>query len=348
MRRFSRSNASGSGVAVVGVRFDSVGHARLGFDAVRVGDAAALLDRIQRRRQPLAVGQHQRGVEAAGRERPRRRGRVLVAPVDGGVGAQPSHQVDAVGSRCDRQHLRAHPFRELHGDVADAAAGAEDHQRFAGLEPQLVVQPAQGGDAVRAQGARLVRFHAGRDRRHVVLVDRDIFGIEASVHRIGVDALTDAKAGHPVAGRHHRARAVVADHPRELLLARRNLALADVGIPDADAGGVELDEDLVRARFGHRQRLRVDDFRTAETIDRGRLHRLGNGWVHGRSLPAPQPKTESGHRSSGVQAPTPNSRPALCLRSRRAGRGRRPGRSVWRGSDVGSPQVSCRPAVKDS
>ena len=28
-------------------------------------------------------------------------------------------------------------------------------------EPQLVVQPAQGGDAVRAQGARLVRFHAG-------------------------------------------------------------------------------------------------------------------------------------------------------------------------------------------
>ena len=39
------------------------------------------------------------------------------------------------------------------------------------------------------------------------------------------------------------------------------------------------------ARSGHRQRLRVDDFRTAETIDRRRLHRLGNGWVHGRLLP---------------------------------------------------------------
>ena len=41
--------------------------------------------------------------------------------------------------------------------------------------------------------------------------------------------------------------------------------------------------------------------------------------------PRADPKTESGHRSSGVQAPSPNSRPALCSRSRRAGRVRRLG-----------------------
>jgi hypothetical protein len=65
-------------------------------------------------------------------------------------------------------------------------------------------------------------------------------------------------------------------------LARRKIAIADVGIPRADAGGIDRDHDFIGIQRRYRQRMASNHLRAPEAIDRrgehgaGHMHRVVN------------------------------------------------------------------------
>ena len=144
MRRLSRSNASGSGRLVGAGSCTPAGRARA--PARRRADRRSVRPPYGRaaRRQLLAAGEHQRRVEASGANALTARATSPSVPVDGHVRAEPPHESHAIAPGRDGEHLRAHALRELHREVADAAARAEDHHPLpAPSRLQLVVEPAQ-------------------------------------------------------------------------------------------------------------------------------------------------------------------------------------------------------------
>jgi len=158
----------------------------------------------------------QRRVESVGRQRARRLLDVVLAAIHRRVRPQAAHQLHAVGPRGDRQDARAHALGQLHGQVSDPTAGPEHGQRLARRQPQLVLEPAQRGDAVGSQRPGLVGPQAGRYGRHIVLVDRHVLCVEAPIHREGIDRIAHLEPRDVGANRHHHARAVVADDARKI------------------------------------------------------------------------------------------------------------------------------------
>jgi hypothetical protein len=79
-----------------------------------------------------------------------------------------------VAARSDREHTGTHALGELHGEVADAAAGTEDHNRLAGLEGQRVIQAAKRGHRVNVHRARLLGRQLVGDARDVVSLERGV------------------------------------------------------------------------------------------------------------------------------------------------------------------------------
>jgi hypothetical protein len=60
------------------------------------------------------------------------------------------------------------------------------------------------------------------------------------------------------------------------VVAKVELAGADVRVPDPDARGVEANQHLIRRGRRNRQRLHAEDVGAAEPIDGCSLHRLRN------------------------------------------------------------------------
>ena len=161
------------------------------------------------------------------------------------VGAEAANQRDAVRIGRHRQHLCADSLGELDGDVADAAAGAEDHQLLARLEVERVVEPAKRRDAVRAQRAGFSGVDPRGDRRHIVGGNGDVLRVEPALECIGVDAVSGLEALDGAADGDDGASAVIADDPRELpFRPHLELSRAQLRIPDSDPGRVEADEHL--------------------------------------------------------------------------------------------------------
>src|SRR5688572_1035694 len=86
---------------------------------------------------------------------------------------------------------------------------------------------------------------------------------------VGVDPVTQPKALHPSPSRHDDARAVGTGDERESRTPRpAPRAVADGGIPAADAGGLEGDEYLARGRVRDRQLMKAKNRWRSESIDR--------------------------------------------------------------------------------
>ncbi len=160
---------------------------------------------------------------------------------------------------------------------------AVDHERLTGREVELIVEAPERRHPVGAEHARLLDGEPLRDGRDGVLVQHDVFRVEPARERVGVHAIAHVVAPHAVSDRGDLARAVVPDDLREAGRPELQLARSDVGVPDADPGGVEPDEHLPRPRARHRERLGVQDLGPSVPVECGCLHLPRNLSLHGVS-----------------------------------------------------------------
>jgi len=246
------------------------------------------------------IRQHHGGIGAlAARRGPHRLGDGLGAP--GGVhhegGADLGAQGQALGARIDADDPEAHSPGELHGEVAQTAAGSDEGERLA-LPQAGAVHGAEGGPAGAGQRGGVDEGHGSGQARGPAGVDDGVLGEEAvgagdarhAAEAGAVDAPVLGRAGRAGAagaaavagqtgddavagpagrrrpGGHDGAGALVRRHQRER---RREGARLHHAVRVAVGRGGDLDQDVVRAE------------------GRGRRHREGDegvGRVEGRQV----------------------------------------------------------------
>jgi hypothetical protein len=106
-------------------------------------------------------------------------GEVFGGVIDNLVGANGADEVDASGTG-HGGHVRAEPFRDLHGKGYDAAAGTVDEHALSGANPRPVAQPKQRREPGDVERRRLLEGDARRLRRQSLLGGHGEFG-EAAV-----------------------------------------------------------------------------------------------------------------------------------------------------------------------
>jgi hypothetical protein len=85
------------------------------------------------------------------------------------------------------------------------------------------------------------------DRRGLVGGHRDIFCVEAALWIlpvVGIDFIADSQPPHPRADRRDDARTVEAENHRKVRFAGGTISLPDVGVPSANACGIDRDQDF--------------------------------------------------------------------------------------------------------
>ena len=216
--------------------------------------------------------------------------------IDRGVGTHRAGEGQLLVGDVDRDHLAAHGLRVLHGDVAEPADPG-DHHGVAGLGVGLL-QALVDGDAGTEDRCRHLEVETVRQVADIVGVRQHVFG-EAAVHRIAGVLLGVAQGlparqavlavaaggvqpGHPdpVALLDRRDAGAECGDGADALVARdegrrgldRPVAVRGVQVGVAHARGHDLDQDLARARLGHRHRL--DRQRLLELVHHRRLHGL--------------------------------------------------------------------------
>jgi hypothetical protein len=107
----------------------------------------------------------------------------------------------------------------------------------------------------------------------------DVFGVKATFAigpAVRIHLVANLQAAHPRPHRGDNAGTVHSKHQRKARLAARIPALADIGVPRADARGVERDQNLPAIYCRHWQNVEGERFGGTEMFDRGRLHGLRN------------------------------------------------------------------------
>jgi hypothetical protein len=146
------------------------------------------------------------------------------------------------GGRRTQGGHRSRSAGELHGEVADAAAGTEDHDRLGGLESQRVIQAAKRGHRVHGHRARMLGRQLAGDARDVVGLDRGILGVETALgiqQAESVDAVAGLEPLDAIARGRNGVRAIRAKQIEELRLDAEfpgEAALALERVPLAHAG----------------------------------------------------------------------------------------------------------------
>ena len=142
--------------------------------------------------------------------------------------------------------------RELHGEAADAAGGADDEDDLARLEVERV-DGRHRRDPGQGCGAGFREPDAGglvRDR-HLLGHDDELGPGAVADGRVGVqdepeDLVARGEAGHPAADLLDHARVVAAEHDRELVFEHAlQHAAGDRGVDGIDRRGVHAHEHLV-------------------------------------------------------------------------------------------------------
>src|SRR3984957_5683486 len=119
------------------------------------------------------------------------------------------------------------------------------------------------------------------DRRDLVGGHRDIFGVEAALRIlpiVRVDFVADHQPPHPGADFCDDAGAVIAENQWKMRLAGRKKSFPDIGVPSADAGGIDGDQNLPGIDFRDRQSVSGDHLGCTEAVDGGSEH--GAGHMH--------------------------------------------------------------------
>src|SRR5260221_3424982 len=203
---------------------------------------------------------------------------VILVSVDRRVGIQHLDESHAIAARSDREHTGTHAPGELHGEVADAAAGTEDHDRLAGLEGQRVIQAAKRGHRVHGHRARLLGRQLVGDARDVVGLDRGVLCVETALgiqEAESVDAVAWLEPLDAVAHGRKGAPAIGAKYIRELRLDAEfpgEAALALEQVPLPHAGALDMDQHLIWPNLAYWKYLNFHRLTTAKMIERDRLH----------------------------------------------------------------------------
>ncbi len=223
-------------------------------------------------RQRTASGRVQDQVEASPAG-----GEVLARVIDDVVGADRSDQVQ-LRRAAHAGDLGAERLRDLHGERADAARGADDEHPLARSEPSLVAQPLER--------------RAGRDRDGGGLLEREVGGLWRDPGRAGArvlgegagrgaeDLVAGRESGDVRAGGLHAA-GEIASRDAVLRLAEpvahdtHEIRLAGHEVPDAgvDAGGVDANEHLAGGRHRPVDVVELEDLVCAVPVLDDRLHR---------------------------------------------------------------------------
>ncbi len=178
---------------------------------------------------------------------------IVRGEVDRGRCARRGHEFGARRIGDAGEHRAADRARDLHASEAEAARGAGDQHRLAGLRLRAIAQREPRGDVRETHRRALGVGHAlGHDEALRLRHHRE-FG-----ERTVLDPRHDAVAGparrHAVADRTHDTREFLARHERTR---RQDLVLAfddeDVGI--VESRGVHLDQRFARTRRRIGQRL---------------------------------------------------------------------------------------------
>ncbi len=115
-----------------------------------------------------------------------------------------------------------------------------------------------------------------RGNGHVLRIESAL-GI---VPDVGINFLAGFQPAHTRAGCNYGPGPVRTQHHGKLRTPLGPPTSADVGVPRANARGVQLDEHFVRVNLRHRQLVQREHFRTAKTVDRRCAHGLGNSCGH--------------------------------------------------------------------
>jgi hypothetical protein len=114
----------------------------------------------------------------------------------------------------------------------------------------------------------------------VLRVHRHVLGVETAFsvgELVSPNSILYIEAPYPGALRRDDSGTIDSQHQGEALLAGAIGALPDIGVPHADARGVQGDEDLAGSRLGDRKGVRGEDFRWSELIDGYGFHRTEEG-----------------------------------------------------------------------
>src|SRR3954470_16963435 len=107
--------------------------------------------------------------------------------------AQPAHELDAVALGGDSEHAKPEDLGELHGDVAESPARAEDDDIVAGLVLELF-EALHRRDPGHRERAGLLDRDPVRHGREVTRLDRRVLGEESALgvaESPPVDAVAD-------------------------------------------------------------------------------------------------------------------------------------------------------------
>src|SRR5207237_8961232 len=194
-------------------------------------------------------------------------------------GAEAAHERGAVGARCAAENVGAAQFRELHCEAADIAARAMDDERFAAPDLERVVDSLLRSEGDGRNGTGVQHVEPSGQPRGIGGRHGDIFGIKAasrSVVAVSVDAIADVEPTHARSDGDDRAGAVDSQDQRQALGLASRRAVAERGIPAADACRIERDQYFLRAWLGDRDVTYGEHLWPAEPVDRGSAHRLRN------------------------------------------------------------------------
>ena len=143
-----------------------------------------------------------------------------------------------------------------------------------GLKPAVVEQGLPCSERRKGHGRGRHGVKAGRFERRFVLGHADELAIAAPVRpEHGVDRVTWPKVRGPLTALGHNAGYVPAQHEwKRGVVDGGILACPKLAVGSADAGGLDLYQQFMRAGAGHRDVLQSQDLGSAERVDTYRPH----------------------------------------------------------------------------
>jgi len=157
---------------------------------------------------------------------------------------------------------------------------------FALFQTERVVNALQRGQPRDRDRTGMPQIQSPRDRRGLVGGHHDIFRVKAALRVlpvVGIDFIADFQPPHPRADRSDNAGAVKAENERKMRFAAGIIPFPDIGVPSANARGIDGDQYFTGIDCRHRQGVRGDHLGATKAVDgrgehgAGHMHRVMPG-----------------------------------------------------------------------
>lgn len=252
--QFGRFDGMGQMIELANVRdgvvsgdTDAVVFPGLGFNAVRVSQAASRFDRSDTFLQRAASRQGKNGINAVGSERADRFREVAEARVHYGISAETANQREAVRAGRGRKHARATQLGELNRKRADAAGSTENDDQIVAAHRERVIHALKRGKAGGRNRTGFAQVETARSRRDFLPIHTSVPGVETAFgiqKAERIDRIADTEAANMRAGRGDMACSIGAEHQWKFRMSAGEPAGANIGIPGSDSRGIDRDQDF--------------------------------------------------------------------------------------------------------